>query len=217
MFTQRESACIALVFSISPRLLTSPFAFKRESVVQEAPRHKEYLRALFLGLFACEILATLFTLSTTIATKAILYIIGQSMYIVIRVGVFLTAASIHFYRHEVQELINQTLKMNSDFGRRFLGRSELPSKRREDFFCFLYFVSTTTIAFSQIIGLFLTFFDLPFTVYPGSEVLRGNIWIHILMAGIRVGFFLEEAGYASVAIVGIFCMTSTLFWLKKTW
>jgi hypothetical protein len=108
--------------------------------------------------------------------------------------------------------------MNSDFGARFLGREHVTNKRREVFFVFLLFIIITAAAFSQIFGLFLTLWeDIPFTVYPGSEPLRGNVGLFLLAAVIRVGFIVEETGTVSLVIVGIFCMTSTLFWLRKAW
>jgi hypothetical protein len=123
----------------------------------------------------------------------------------------------HVYRHEVQELINQTLRMNSDLGARFLHSKEFPNKKREVFFFFMICISVVGFAIYQVFGLFLTFWDLPFTVYPGSQALRGNIWLLMLITIVRVGFFLEETGMGTTVVVGIFCMNSTLFWLQKAW
>jgi hypothetical protein len=53
------------------------------------------------------------------------------------------------------------------------------------------------IAFDKMLGLFLTFWYLPYTDYPGSEGLRGNAFIHILITVVRVGLYFENNGYGA--------------------
>jgi hypothetical protein len=217
MLTQKELTYTAWVLSFSSRLLTSPYAFKGGSLVQETRRYKVYLRFLWLGVMAFDLLITLLTLPATMATNTIIHKIAHGFYTVIRAGVLMSGMNYHVYRHEVQEFLNQTVRMNSDLGARFLQRKELPNNRRESLFFFMICITCAAIVCSQMFGLIFTFCDLPFTVYPGTENFRGNAGLFILTAIVRVGFFLEEAGMCTSVIVGIFCMNSTLFWLQKAW
>jgi hypothetical protein len=56
------------------------------------------------------------------------------------VGTVIVESNILFYGHEVQELISQTLRMNSDFGVRFLGEKKVENKAREVFVVGLIFM-----------------------------------------------------------------------------
>jgi hypothetical protein len=217
MFTRNEFACIARVLYLTSRLLTSPYAFKGGALSPEVPGYKKKLRAFRFSILVLELIAILVTLPTTIATKSILPIIAHVFYITLRMGYFIPEANIIFYGRELQVLINQTLMTNAGLGSRFLGRKELVDKQREVYFFFLFTGCLATATFSQMFGLFLIFWDLPFTVYPGTEALRGNFRLLILIAAVRVAFFLEELGPILANFIGIFCMTSTLFWLKKAW
>ncbi len=208
---------MAWVLSFNSHLLTSPFTFKR-NILQEGPWHRvKVLGGVRLGVTALELLGTLGTLPATMGSKVMLHIIAHGIYVLIRAGILLATTTLHIYRHHVQVLINQTLKINLDFGPRFLGRKEVENKRRELFFVLMLLNMTTAGAFFQMFGLFLTSGDLAFSVFPGSEALRGNVWALLLMAGIRVGFFLEEVGTFTLIVVGMFCLAPTMFWLKKAW
>jgi hypothetical protein len=218
MFTQKENAYIAWALTFCSHLLTNPLVFKAENFVQEERRLKVHLRTLRLGILAFEIFATLSTLPTTISANVMLHIIGHGLYVLIRVGMFSVDVGLLFYGGEVQELINQTLKINFKFGAKFLGRSELPNKKREVFFLFMFYLFISLPAGYNLFGLFLAFLDLPFNVYPGARALRGNVWMLLLMAVVRCWLWLEEAGSTTIFLIGIFfSFTATLFWLKKAW
>jgi hypothetical protein len=143
------------------------------------------------------------------------------MYIIIRVGLFTIEMCLFFYSHDVQEFINQTLRINSDFGTRYLARKEVTNKGREYFLLFLLTACIVVPAIFHMFGLFLTFSDLLFAAYPMPDALRGKYWLLICMTVVvvRIGFALEESGTILPIIIGNVCMTSTAFWfwLKKTW
>ncbi len=209
------------VFSLLSRVSTSPFTFKGtgESPLQKSPQWKLWLRALKIGFMIVDLLLIFYTFPTTAGTRAILPIVAHGFYVVLRLGCFIAEANQLLFGHEALELINQTFRMNSDCGGRFLDRKEMHAKNkaREVFLIFLLAMSTGVVILVHISGFCLTFLDIPFAVYPGSKALRGKWWILSLMAGVRIAFLLEEVGPVLMSIMGLFCMTSTLFWLKKTW
>jgi hypothetical protein len=228
MFTQKEGACIAWVLSLNSRLLKSkkPFSFKRGSLLKdiyEAPWTRA-LQPLCLVIVAFEFLASLSTLSTTIGTKVVIHIFVHALHLLLTSAALIEETTLHFYGQEIQELINQTLKANSDFCARFLGmgRKDLCSgsttghRRREAFLYFLIFMVFVCAGVLEMGGLFLIFWDLPFTVYPGPKVLMGNHGVLLLMAIVKLGLFLKVTPTCSLLIVGMFCINSTLFWVKKT-
>jgi hypothetical protein len=217
MFTEKECTYLIRVFSFLSYLPSSPFAFKRGHLVQDVTRYKKHLRIIRLGLVFLEFLTILLTLPSTMATKTILNIICHGSYVLFRAGFVLNEVNLIFHDKDVQELINQTFKMNVEFGARFLEGKGFTNKRREFLFSFMLFMCLTLAAISQMVGLFLTFWDLPFSVYPGSEALRGNLWLLFLMVGARGWFLFEEAASCTLSIIGIFSMNSNLFWLKKAW
>jgi hypothetical protein len=219
MFTRNESNFLFRALTLSSCLLTSPFAINGngENLLQKSPRYKAQLSTLLFGVLAFELLAILLTLPTTMSTKTIPNIIAHGFYIFIRAVYFLAKANLAFYDNEVRELINQTFKMNAGFGSQFLGRMENENRGREVFLIFLLMSSIAVSACFQMLSLLLIFWDLPFTVYPGSESLRGNYCFFILLAVARLEFFFEEVGTILLIVSGTFCMTSTLFWLRRAW
>jgi hypothetical protein len=217
MFTEKESKLIVRVLSLLSRLPTSTSAFKRANLVQEVPRYKGLLRAFRLGFVFLELLTIIFTLPSTLATKDILNIVGHGSYVFLRAGFALNEVNLIFHDKDVHELISQTFKMNANFEAQLLEGKAYMNRAREFLFSFLLLMCITVATFSQMEGMFLTFWDLPFRVYPGSEALRGNIWLFVLITGVRGWFVLEEAVSGTLCVIGIFCMTSILFWLKKSW
>jgi hypothetical protein len=217
MFTKNEFTCVARVLSFSSRLYTIPFSFRGGKLLEKVPPHKKYLRALRLELFALEIFVIILTLPTTVATGATLSIVGHGFYILTRAATIIIESNLLFYNHELQELINQTVSIDANFRARYLKGTEIEKGWGEIFFFFVIFMAYAVLALFHMCGLFLIFADLPFTVYPGSEALRGNVWIFLLVAVVRVGMYFEETGPMMISILGFFCFNSTLFWLQKAW
>jgi hypothetical protein len=221
MLTLKERAYMLRVFSLISRSSTSPFTFKATggSPLQKGPQWKLWLRVLKIGFTIVDLLLIFYTFPSTTATRAILPIVAHGFYGILRLGCLAAEANLLMYGREALEMINQTFRMNSGFGARFLERKEMEVKNRvrEVFLIFLIAMCTGVVIFFNISGFCLTFLDIPFVVYPGSRALHGKWWILLLMAGMRVMLLLEEMGPVLMSIVGLFCMTSTLFWLKKSW
>jgi hypothetical protein len=171
---------------------------------------------------AFEFLASLSTLSTTIGTKVVIHIFVHALHTLLTSAALIEETTLHFYGQEIQELINQTLKTNSDFEARFVGKKDLCSssttghRRREAFLYFLIFMVIAGVGVLEMGGLFLIFWDLHFTVYPGSKVLRGNVWLPLLMAIVKLGLLLKITSTCMLLVIGMFCINATLFWVKKT-
>jgi hypothetical protein len=159
----------------------------------------------------------IFTLPATVATGATRSILGHGFYVMTRAATIIIESNLLFYNHELQELINQTMSIDANFRVRYLEGKEIEKTWGKIFFFFVIFMGYAVLALFHICGLFLIFADLPFTVYPGSEALRGNFRIFPLVALVRVGIYLEETGPTLITIIGFFCINSTLFWLQKSW